>query len=726
MTTRDNTDGLLAFPGAQGFGRHADGGRGGEVVKVTTLKDSGQGSLRWALEELDGPRIVVFEVGGTIALKDQIQINGDVTVAGQTAPGGITITGGRLRVVDGDVIIRGLEVRPGDGPGQKASDRDGISVGKRGETVEDVMIDGNSITWAVDETASTWGAPSKVTFSNNIFAQALNDSIHPKGNHSMGMLIGDGSSEVSVVGNLFAHNMNRNAVIKDDAKSIEFVNNLIYNWGPNALNLHESTTAHIIGNVYQAGRDSAGRAPIRLLEPEKGAGYYLHDNVGAVSGPAMGKISDRPVFASSGVEAMPSSKVAGHVLVNAGARGPSGLDPIDARIVESVKDRDGRIIDSPGDVGGYGRDRTVPRLPDRDGDGIPDAYEVKIGSNPRRSDAQADADGDGYANIEDYINGLIDGFDGGARPEAARPSSPPAERNAAPETAPAVVDPIRLEAEDFDRVEGFVLRSDPAASEGQLIRSGGWGEQRAELDFRGPSGVYDIEVHYFDENDGVSKLTVTVDGTVADRWAWDQELGGNAASSETATSRVIEQVRIDEGDTLVLSGARHRKEYLRIDCVEITAASEAEPSPTPAPPPSGPREPILMEAEAFDFVRGFRVDKNPHASGGKLIRADGDGQQKAEAAFEGPSGVYDIAVHHFDENDGRSELSLRIDGEEVDAWRWDQSLGSRLADRDTATTRVVQDVRIEEGDSVVLVGHKDGSEPLRIDAIEFIADLILT
>ena len=718
MTTKNNANDLLAFPGAQGFGRHADGGRGGEIVKVTTLEDSGRGSLRWALEDLDGPRIVVFEVGGTIALRDQIQINGDVTVAGQTAPGGITITGGRLRVVDSDVIIRGLEVRPGDGPGQKAKDRDSISVGKRGETVEDVIVDSNSFTWALDETATAWGAPSKVTFSNNIIAEALRDSIHPSGELSFGMLIGDGSSKVSAVGNLLAHNAHRNAAVKDDAKSIEFINNVVHNWGPNGFTAYEGTTAHVIGNVFLAGKDSVDRPPIRLLQPEKGTAYYLQDNVGAVEGPATSKISDRPVFASSGIKPLPSSEVVDHVLSNVGARS-SGLDPIDARIIESVRDRDGRIIDSPGDVGGYGASRTVPRRPDRDGDGIPDAYETMIGSNPGRADAQKDADGDGYANIEDYINGLIDGFDQAVKPTPSSPSPAPKR-----DVAPAAAEPIRLEAEDFDRVKGFAVQSSSVASEGKLIRCKGWGEQRAEIDFEGPSGVYDIKVRYFDENDGVSELTVAVDGAVVDRWDWDQSLGSKVASSRTVTSRTIEQVRIEEGDTLVLSGARHRDELLRIDCVELTAVSEPEPEPVPVPSSAEARS-VLMEAEAFNFVKGFRVDKNPHASGGKLIRADGSGEQKAKAVFDGPSGVYDIAIHHFDENDGRSELSLRIDGEEVDAWRWDQSLGSRLADRDTATTRVVSDVRIDEGDSVVLVGHKDGSEPLRIDALEFIADLIL-
>ncbi len=725
----DKNNDLLAFAGAEGFGAHADGGRGGKILKVTNLKDSGAGSLRWALEDQEGPRIVVFEVGGTIKLDDQIQINGDVTVAGQTAPGGVTITGGRLRVVESDVIIRGLHVRPGDEDGQQGGDRDGISVGKRGSTVEDVIIDSNSISWAVDETASAWGSPSDVTFSNNIFAEALRYSIHPEGRHSMGLLVGDGSSNVSVIDNLFAHNMFRNATVKDDAKQIEFVNNVIYNYGPNGFLGHEGVTAHIIGNVYIPGADSASRAAIRLQSPESGTAYYLDDNVAEVSGPAMSKISRGEVFKPSNVTVLPSGEVVDHVLSNAGARAPS-LDAVDARIVASVRNGTGELIDSPRDVGGARTAAKTAALPDSDGDGIPDRYEAIIGSDPNRSDANADADRDGYDNIESYINGLLDGF----RSAPARAPSPPEATEETPKVDPIRFDgdPVRYEVEDFDLTGGFTIETKNVASANNFTRSDGYGLQTASMTFDGPTGTYDIAVRYFDENDGESTLSVYVDRVKVDAWRWDEKLGGDAASDATKAVHVIEDVFITSGETFELVGKRQKNELLRLDAVDFIATGdsgtdkgEGEEAPRPEAPSTKPSTfESMLQAEDFQFVQGFRADKNPHASGGTVIRADGDGEQQAKTTFDGPSGIYDIAVHYFDENDGAAELTVKVGGKTVDNWDWDQDLGNRLASAETLTSRVIEDVRIDTGDTIILSGFANGDEPLRIDAVELFADMI--
>ncbi|NRB17841.1 MAG: right-handed parallel beta-helix repeat-containing protein, partial [Rhodobacteraceae bacterium] len=396
----------LAFDGAQGFGAEADGGRSGEIVKVTTLADSGPGSLRWALEELDGPRIVVFEVSGQINLTDAIKVNGDVTVAGQTSPEGITVIGAKLRIVESDVIIRGLQFRPGDGEGDEPENRDGISIGSSDQTVENVIIDSNSFSWSIDELVTVWYGSQNITISNNIMAEALRNSLHPKGDHSMGLLIGAGSSNVTIVGNLIAHNEFRNATAKDDSKQIEFINNLVYNYGLNGFLGRDGTTAHIIGNVYIAGEDSADRAAIQLKFPEEGTAYNLEDNVAEVDGPAISKISDSYVFTPSNVNVLPSSEVFDHVLANAGARYPS-LTVTDERIIQTVIDGTGRIIDSPDDVGGYDSVPNTEAPSDRDDDGMPDAHEVISGTNPDVFDAHEDADGNGVSNIEDYVNGLI-------------------------------------------------------------------------------------------------------------------------------------------------------------------------------------------------------------------------------------------------------------------------------------------------------------------------------
>lgn len=743
---------MLAFEGAQGFGAQTKGGRGGEVVKVTNLDDSGVGSLRWALEDLDQKRIVVFEVGGQIDLKDQIQINGDVTVAGQTAPGGITVTGGRLRVVESEVIIRGLNVRPGDAAdGSKPDDRDGIAVGKRGSTVENVVIDSNSISWSVDELASTWGAPKNVTFSNNIMAEALQSSIHPKGDHSMGLLIGDGSSNVSVVGNLLASNEHRNATIKDDAKQIEFVNNVVHNYGPNGLRLNEGSTANVVSNIYQAGPDSAGREAIRLESPQASTAYYLSGNEAEVAGSATSKVKNDYVFTPRTTEVMGTDELLEHVLSTAGARA-QGLNAIDARIIDYVRNGKGKIIDSPDEVGGYldGGLRRGPR--DSDDDGIPDSYESLIGSDPNRADAQADADKDGYANIEDYINGLIDGFDtkpgtGGDKagdtagaPAARAPaqsapaqSAPAAEAASATGSAAKVAPGRVVEAETLQLSGGLSADTLNAASGNGVVRARSDAMQRAEMDFDGASGRYDLTVNYFDENDGVSRLAVQVNGRTVAEWDWDQDLGSFKANNDTRTSKVIEGLELAKGDTVTLLGTRDGKEPLRIDTLEFaqsTGGSDAAAKAPEAPAapekaaPAAPATALHLEAEDFD-LSGFVAESLKNASGGIAIRRDGRGEHSAETDFEGEAGLYDIVVNYFDENDGASRLAVELNGEALDAWIWDADLGDRLANNNTLTRHVIEDVRLQKGDRLSLSGEDDGGEPLRIDSFDFLPNDLL-
>ena len=327
-----------------GFGSQTDGGAGGEVVKVTSLAEDGVGTLRWAVETATGPRIVEFDVSGTIALTDQIEIGNDISILGETSPEGVTITGARLRVYGSDVILSGLRIRPGDGPGAALESRDGISVGKEGHAVRNVVIDGNSITWAVDENLTLWGDVQNVTISNNIIADALDEAGHPKGDHGMGLLIGGGDvARVTVVGNLFANNPNRNPTVKDSSREIEVVNNLIYNWSENGMNGTDSTV-HILGNVYNAGVDTEVPEAIVLKSNVEGALlYYLDDNQ-ATARVSQG-IADQPVFDPSGVPVMPSAAVTEHVLATAGARLPA-LDHVDTRVIQTAVEGTGRIINA--------------------------------------------------------------------------------------------------------------------------------------------------------------------------------------------------------------------------------------------------------------------------------------------------------------------------------------------------------------------------------------------
>src|SRR5688500_1193676 len=213
-----------AFPGALGWAADTPGGRGGKIVRVTTLDAAGRGSFTEAINT-QGPRIVVFEVGGVIDLgKQELKITEPfLTIAGQTAPSpGITLINGGLSIQTHDVVIQHLRVRPGEAGAAKKSgwEPDGITAW----SARNVIVDHCSITWAVDENLSASGprfdggdsprdwqnaTSRRVTFSNNLLAEGLSNSSHSKGEHSKGSLIHDNTSEILIVGNLYASNMER-------------------------------------------------------------------------------------------------------------------------------------------------------------------------------------------------------------------------------------------------------------------------------------------------------------------------------------------------------------------------------------------------------------------------------------------------------------------------------------------------------------------------------------
>ena len=222
---------LPSFPGAEGYGAVSIGGRGGRVIKVTNLNDSGAGSLREALTA-SGPRIVIFTVSGTITLNSNINItNPYLTVAGQTAPGeGITIKHADIRVLTDDVIIRYLRVR--NGPGDTNPDdgnRDNISV----NTANRVIIDHCSVSWSTNENTNVYNSHD-ITFQWNLIGEGLYSSTHPDGIHGHAMLVYrtntiDGTTNLSVHHNLMAHNFFRNPEVQT-GEPFEYVNNVVYNY----------------------------------------------------------------------------------------------------------------------------------------------------------------------------------------------------------------------------------------------------------------------------------------------------------------------------------------------------------------------------------------------------------------------------------------------------------------------------------------------------------------
>jgi pectate lyase len=379
----------LAFPGAQGWAAHTPGGRGGRIVKVTTLAADGPGSFAEAVGT-KGPRTVVFEVGGVVDLgMKTVRIDEPfITIAGQTAPQpGITFVKGGLVVATHDVVIRHIRMRPGDGglPKMAGVDFDAITT-TRG--ARDVIVDHCSLTWATDENLSAsstrfageseseWmeNASRRITFSNNILAEGLAHATHAKGEHSKGTLIHDHVSDVLIVGNLYAHNYERNPLFKGGARG-QVINNLIYNPGQRATHYnliaeewlgHEYSRGQMIarGNVMRAGISTEELAFFTV----GGSGdvdVFLEDNLVVDSIgrplPQQGRYTTAPIEVKAlgaapelpfGVKLLPSAQVQDAVIADAGAR-PWDRDDIDRRILADTIEGRGTIIDSQDQVGGY-------------------------------------------------------------------------------------------------------------------------------------------------------------------------------------------------------------------------------------------------------------------------------------------------------------------------------------------------------------------------------------
>jgi pectate lyase len=410
---------LPAFPGAEGFGSQTIGGRGGRVLYVRTLAGSGEGSLRAAVEA-KGPRTIVFAVSGVIDLKSPIEMREPfVTIAGQTAPGGgICLRGFGLAVNTHDVVIRFMRSRPGDIAGKEV---DAIAIGG---TSYNVVIDHSSATWSVDECLSPSGAIRDVTVQWCLIGESLNKSVHSKGKHGYGSLV-RAIGGVSLHHNLWVHNTARNPRLGDNYGKPPFPifdvrNNVMYNWSDMCSGMTgDKLSANYVRNYLRPGPDSSSRTPIVLTKTADVA-YYVEGNVVEGRPEARGEAMFSPKEEGGRrlfrVESAPFevASVAGtsaevaleEVLGFAGAVLPV-RDAVDARIVGQVRSRGGRIIDTQDAVGGWPEYRQSPAPADADQDGMPDSWESGRGLNPRdSSDGAKDRDGDGYTNLEEYLNGL--------------------------------------------------------------------------------------------------------------------------------------------------------------------------------------------------------------------------------------------------------------------------------------------------------------------------------
>ncbi|HMP83301.1 MAG TPA: polysaccharide lyase [Verrucomicrobiota bacterium] len=438
-------DGIPAFPGAWGGGMFTTGGRGGKVIAVTNLADSGPGSLRAAVETV-GPRIVVFRVSGIIHLKSAININHpDITIAGQSAPGdGICLADDSVNINTRNVIIRHLRVRRGQPQGGQGSDNIG------GNPEGQIIVDHCSTSWGMDENLSLYrymkptpGGPAVKLPTKNVTVQwcISSEALNAK-NHAFGGTWGGEDSTFHH--NLFACNTARNPSIGMSGE-FDYRNNVIFNWRHRTMDGGDETSMiNVINNYYKAGpatnpdmlatiarieqrnQYSPGRAweagnwyPPTRGRPGK---WYVAGNIGENSpevtadnwkgmrGPeALARVNTPfeawPVNQQTALDAYES------VLAKAGATLPR-RDPVDKRVTEMVRTgkvlTENGIVNDPKEVGGYPEYTFSPeQVPvDTDGDGMPDDWEKANGLNPNDpADGSMDNDKDGYTNVEEYLNG---------------------------------------------------------------------------------------------------------------------------------------------------------------------------------------------------------------------------------------------------------------------------------------------------------------------------------
>lgn len=461
---------IIAFPGAEGGGAYSFGGRGGRVIVVKNLNDSGPGSLRDACEQ-GGARIVVFNVAGIIRLKTPLIIRAPyITIAGQTAPGdGVCVAGESVWLNTHDVIVRFMRFRRGETFVGRRDDAIG------GNPVGNIMIDHVSASWGLDENMSMYRhmyndstgkiedklATVNITIQNSIFSEALDTW-----NHAFGSTLG--GENCTFMRNLWADNGARNPSIGWNG-IFNFANNVVFNWNNRSTDGGDYTALfNIVNNYYKPGPVTNLKEPIsyRILKPESGrsklpyvvfgrayvegniiegnekvtknnwdGGVQLEDKKGELmtfeqASPYFAAMRVRKPFPMAKITILPTLQAKDYVLTHVGANLPK-RDPVDTRVIKQVttgkidfiegvklpeKDFEHRrlpkdsykmgIITDVSQVGGYPEYKGTP-YKDADNDGMPDAYELKNGLNPKDASDAAKISKSGYSNIEVYLNSVV-------------------------------------------------------------------------------------------------------------------------------------------------------------------------------------------------------------------------------------------------------------------------------------------------------------------------------
>ena len=435
VTTSQASTQLIAFPGAEGYGRFTEGGRGGDVYYVENLNDAGPGSLREGIDTVDGPRTILFEVSGTISLESPLRFEGShLTIAGQSAPGdGITLKDHNIHLYNAShVIIRYLRIRLGD-ENKENEAPDVITT----DYCDNLILDHLSLSWGIDGNHDSRGCKN-YTMQWCILSEALHDSIHPKGPHAMCASFRAPLSNVTIHHNLFATSRERHPTIGGSVLEAEWIldfrNNVVYNWcgaanvcdnrvnavnnyfrpGPEtdvsrppvAMKAHLPDVArgHMSGNVFE-GRDDLTKNNfasvdfVRWLGPDSKYRYA-------------GTVDDWKVEAPYNLGAntpvtQPAAEAYELVLARAGVS--HTRDAVDRRTIEDVRNAAGKLLDSQNEVGGWPVLKGVAAPRDRDRDGMPDGWELERGLDPGDpADGPRIDVNSGYTNLEVYLNELVE------------------------------------------------------------------------------------------------------------------------------------------------------------------------------------------------------------------------------------------------------------------------------------------------------------------------------
>jgi pectate lyase len=454
---------MPAFPGAEGGGAEARGGRGGAVYKVSNLNDSGPGSLRAAIEA-SGPRVVVFDVSGTINLKSRLTIdNPYITIAGQTAPGGgIQLNG---KNIDGcrqviavrapEVIIRYLRIRKGVCPaGSGTSEATNIHIyppTSGAVEIKNVIVDHVSAYWAQNINMSAYQAnlaaprvaPKNITFSYNIVAEMIRP-------HAVNMIVGANDPDANLAmtnidshNNLFAHATHRNPYVRN--RSGQFINNLVYNWYGWTTLIENGAVYDVIGNVYKPGpmqKRTCCRAEIlvstdvnvRQMPAEYKPSVYAAGNIGPWNGTDNYKMvwhsdnsgnlknvladefrrsSPRPDLPRFPITVRPASEIEAHLLPIVGAsrrldcmgNWVMNRDEVDVRVIEEYSRNQGFIPYHEDEVGGFPNLAKGEPCQDSNQDGVPDEWLIANGLDPQDPGVGSRVHPSGYTYLELYLSG---------------------------------------------------------------------------------------------------------------------------------------------------------------------------------------------------------------------------------------------------------------------------------------------------------------------------------